>query len=150
MKFKELPEGYYYVHKIADTVYVERLENPEAYPRYITELEAVKVEHDGRHYHKHGELLDDMEIEFKTYEDVRKERKSTGARHSHITRRLKKNEPLTGKTLELALELVDARGDDDFSKCLRGIGNKMKAGQPLNEYENHLMIDMVLPHTRLG
>lgn len=29
MKFKELPEGYYFIHGINDTVYVERLEAPE-------------------------------------------------------------------------------------------------------------------------
>ncbi len=84
------------------------------------------------------------------YEERKKERKSRGASYGHITRRLKRNEPLTGKTLELALELVDVPGDSDFFKSLRSIAVKMKASEPLSEYECSILIDMVLPHARLG
>jgi len=47
-----------------------------------------------------------MEAEHKTFDEVKKERKSRSARISHITRRLNANEPLKGKTLELALDIL--------------------------------------------
>lgn len=148
MKFKELPEGHYFIHAVRDTVYVQRLENPETAPRYVLELDTTKVVHDGRQYRKNGALLDDLEVEFKTYEDMRKERKSRGASYSHVTRRLRAKEPLKGKTLELALSLVGdgERGDE----LMNGIAKKLNAGQPLTDYELHIMVDMVLPHGRLG
>lgn len=151
MKFKELPEGYYFIHRINNaTVYVERLENPEAQPTYIIELDSIKVVHDGRQYMKKKQILDDLEVEFKTYEDLRKERKSRGTSYGHITRRLLKNEPLKGRSLELALELVNVQGTDKNSQAIRKIGDKLKAGQRLDEYESHLMIDVLLVHARLS
>jgi hypothetical protein len=84
------------------------------------------------------------------YEEKRKERKSNGARYSHITRRLNNNEPLTGKTLELALELVNVIGDDEQSKFIRNIGTKLKTGQQLDEYEHHIMVDVLMLHARLS
>lgn len=83
-------------------------------------------------------------------EEERNERKSRGASYGHIKRKLNKNEPLTGKNLELALELVDVIGDDEHSKFLRNVGVKLKAGQPLDEYEHHIMVDVLLLHVRLG
>ena len=81
-------------------------------------------------------------------EEVQKERKSRGAKYSHVTRRLNANEPLTGKTLELALDLVgDGTGSD---KYLNSIATKLKAGEPLSEYEHHIMVDVVLVHERLA
>jgi hypothetical protein len=126
------------------------LENPETQPSYIIELETIKVVHDGRQYHKKGQILDDMEVEFKTYEDMRKERKSRGTSYGHVKRRLLKNEPLKGKTLELALELVDVHGTDKTSQAIRKIGDKLRTGQQLDEYESHLMIDVLLVHARLS
>lgn len=84
------------------------------------------------------------------YEEKRKERKSRGASYGHVKRRLLNNEPLTGKTLELALELVNVNGDDEYSRFVRNIGVKMSAGQPLSEYEIHIMVDVLLLHARLG
>ena len=150
MKFKELPEGHYFIRGITNTVFVEKLESPETSPKYITELETIKVVHDGRSYRKNGEILDEMEVEFKTYEEMRKERKARGASYGHVKRRLLKNEPLKGKTLELALDLVDVNGDDDLSKMGRNIGTKLRKGQPLDEYELHVMVDVILVHARLG
>jgi hypothetical protein len=46
-------------------------------------------------------------------EDERK-RRSTGAKFSHIKRSLLKREPLSEKTLKLALEVVNVQGDSDF------------------------------------
>jgi hypothetical protein len=70
--------------------------------------------------------------------------------YDEIKRCLSSNEPLTGKTLELALDLVDVHGDDDNSRLIRNIGVKMKAGQQLNEYEHHLLVDVLMLHAQLG
>jgi hypothetical protein len=67
-------------------------------------------------------------------------RKQVSARCGHVTRRLARKEPLTGKVLEFALEVV---GDSDE------IGAKLKAGEQLTDYELHLMLDVYLLHYRL-
>lgn len=106
---------------------------------------------------KEGHPLSDYEIYLMNdrvssmdYEEKRKERKSRGASYGHITRRLNNNEPLTGKTLELALELVDVIGEDEQSKFVKNIGTKLKAGQPLDEYEHHILVDVLMLHARLS
>lgn len=82
--------------------------------------------------------------------EKQKERKSRGAGYGHIKRKLNNNEPLTGKTLELALELVDVVGEDEQSKFVRNIGNKLKEGKALDEYEYHILVDVLMLHARLG
>ena len=95
--------------------------------------------------HVMNDLISNMD-----YEEKRKERKSRGARYGHITRRLSRNEPLTGKTLELALELVNVYGDDEQSRFVRNIGVKMQAGQPLDQYEYHIVVDVLMVHEKFG
>lgn len=96
-------------------------------------------------------VMDDL-ISNMDYEERRKARKSIGASYGHIKRRLLGNEPLNGKTLELALELVPYRtptnGPND--ELINSISNKLNAGQPLNEYELHIMVDVLLLHAQLG
>lgn len=153
MKFQELPEGYYYITSSNQfTVYVQKLENPESMPSYVLELDTIKVVHDGRSYNNKGSLfpkkLDGMNVEHKTFDEVKKERKSRGAKISHITRRLNANERLTGKTLELALSLIgDGNSGDSFYDH---IAKKLIDGQPLTEYEHHMMVDVRLVHTRVS
>lgn len=89
-------------------------------------------------------------INNRDFEDKRKQRKSRGASYGHLTRRLKKNEPLKGKTLELALELTAVHGDDELSRLVRNMRVKMQAGQPLDEYEYHIMVEVLMLHSRLG
>ena len=153
MKFKELPEGYYYITGFRDAVCVQKLEAPETQPRYVLELDAIKVVHDGRQYRKNGRVLDEMTVEFKTFDEMKKERKARGASYGHVKRRIMANEPLKGKTPELALELVTPAGpvrDDENSKLMNSIAKKLNAGEPLGEYERHIMVDVVLLHARLG
>ena len=69
----------------------------------------------------------------------RAERKKISTKCGHVKRCLSQNEPLTGKVLKFALSVVD--GD---------IADKLKAGQPLSDYELHLMLDVYLLHKRLG
>lgn len=84
------------------------------------------------------------------FEEKQKERRSKSASYGHITRKLNNNESLTGKTLELALDLVDVIGDDEHSKFIRNIGTKLKEGKPLDEYEHHILVDVLILHARLG
>jgi hypothetical protein len=72
--------------------------------------------------------------------------KSISAMCGHVKRRLNQNEPLEGKVLEFALSLI-GETDDDF---LNGIAEKLKAGEKLDDYEHHTMVDVILLHVRLG
>jgi hypothetical protein len=68
-------------------------------------------------------------------------RKWISTKCGHVKRYLRRNERLTGKTLEFALTVV---GEDSE------IGEKLKAGEALTEYERHLVLDVWLLHRRLG
>lgn len=72
--------------------------------------------------------------------------KAISAKCGHVKRRLKQNEPLEGKVLEFALSVIGETSDE----FLRGIADKLKAGEKLSEYEHHIMVDVLLLHTRLG
>ncbi len=74
--------------------------------------------------------------------------KSASARYGHIKRRLLRGEPLSRDLLELALDLVGDGGSGD--KLTDGIANKLIAGKPLDDYELHIMVDVLLLHARLG
>lgn len=86
------------------------------------------------------------------HELAKKERKARGASYSHITRGIRSGKPLTGKSLELALEIFtpsEARpGDKNYELCL-AISKKLEAGQPLSPEEAY-HADMILLHSRLG
>ena len=77
--------------------------------------------------------------------------RSFSARCSHVTRRLNAEEPLTGKVLETALEVIENGrrrfSDGDF---LDGIVKKLIAGEKLGEYEYHIIVDVLLLHIRLS
>ncbi|WP_460139653.1 hypothetical protein [Pseudomonas sp. S2_E01] len=72
--------------------------------------------------------------------------KSISAKCGHVKRRLNQNEPLEGKVLEFALDIVGETGDD----FLNGIAEKLKAGEKLDDYEHHFMVDVLLLHVKLG
>lgn len=72
--------------------------------------------------------------------------KEISTKCGHVKRRLNQNEPLEGKVLDFALSLI-GETDDDF---MNGIAEKLKAGDKLDEYELHIMVDVVLLHARLG
>jgi hypothetical protein len=158
MKFKELPEGLYQITQVnqsANTVFVMPFENPEGWPLSIVMPQPIEVVHDGRSYNDMGYFfpknLDQMDPEFKSFGEVKKERKSYSARLSHITRGLQAGEPLTGKTLELALSLVtcdDPKAGINSDPTYLGIAKKLREGLPLSDYETHLMVDVRLVHER--
>lgn len=76
------------------------------------------------------------------------ESKSMSVRLGHVKRRLKRGEALTGKHLELALEVV-GNGNTGHSQTDR-IAHQLEAGQGLDAYEMHLMLDVFLLHARLS
>jgi hypothetical protein len=68
-------------------------------------------------------------------------RKWVSTKCGHVKRYLTQNQRLTGKTLEFALTVV---GEDSE------VGEKLKAGTPLTDYETHLVLDVWLLHKRLS
>ena len=85
--------------------------------------------------------------------EKRARRKKISAKCGQVSRRLLRNEPLKGKTLEFALSLVepiDGKTDSEFGKFLNTIANKLKSGQPLSDYEVHIMVDVILLNARLS
>ena len=75
----------------------------------------------------------------RTHEE-KKERKRFATLCGHVTRRLMKDERLTGNMLELA---IAASGEDSTAE-------KLRKGEPLTDYEKHLIIDVGLLHMRLA
>lgn len=72
--------------------------------------------------------------------------RSFSARCGHITRRLKANQPLTGKVLKLALDIIDEI--DHPGAEIDAIRKKIRTGAQLSDYESHIMIDAVLVSKR--
>ena len=68
------------------------------------------------------------------------DRKRLATLCGHVLRRLKNNERLTGNVLDLA---VSAAFDEKTAEKLRN-------GDPLDDYEKHLIVDVGLLHMRLG
>ncbi len=77
---------------------------------------------------------------------------SIAAKCGHVTRRLRQNKPLTGKVLEFALSVIGdgQKSDGTVDPFNKGIADKLKAGQPLSEYEYHILVEVVLLHVRLS
>lgn len=158
VKFPELPEGLYQITQVdnsINTVFLQSFDNPDNIPLSIIFPQPIEVVHDGRSYNDKGYFfpknLDDFQAEFKSFADVAKERKVMGARWSHVTRRLLKNEPLKGKTLDLALSLVtcdDPKAGVNSDPFAQGIAKKLVAGEPLGEYEIHMMVDVWMVHAK--
>lgn len=102
-----------------------------------------------------ADKTDIVEALFKEFEEWdsparRLERKRFGAQCSHVTRRLMRDEPLTGKVLEFALGFFGKRVDGAADPFYDGIVDKLKAGTPLDDYEKHILIDVRMLHARLG
>jgi hypothetical protein len=72
--------------------------------------------------------------------DEKAERKKFAALCGHVTRRLMKNERLIGNVLDLA---VSAAFEESTAEKLRN-------GEPLSDYEKHLIVDVALLHMRLA
>lgn len=71
--------------------------------------------------------------------------------HRLLSELIIKNEPLKGKMLNLALKIIDESyiGFSD-AQFLDTIKDKLTAGQPLNDYEQHIIVDVLLLHNKLA
>ena len=88
-------------------------------------------------------------------EEEKKAKKLYSARKGHVKRRLSRNQPLTGELLEFAIDIVMPhpeamkRFEDEGSKDKQTLFNleiarKLRAGEPLNDYESSMMLDIWL------
>ncbi|MFO9661712.1 hypothetical protein SDC35_12300 [Legionella pneumophila serogroup 1] len=97
---------------------------------------------------------DEIESYYKRFPDERNQFDNMvlldNSNFTNIKQCLANNERLTGKELEIALDLVDVLGDDEQSRFVRNIGIKMKAGEPLDEYEYHVLVDVLMLHQQLS
>ena len=69
---------------------------------------------------------------------------------SHITRQLSKDGKLSSKTLEFALSIIEAQKEYPNDKLLNSIHEKLSTKQNLNDYELHIIVDVLLVHKRLN
>jgi hypothetical protein len=79
------------------------------------------------------------------------ERKRYGAKLSHVTRHLNEKKPMTGKVLETALRLVtcdDPTAGINSDPFFQKIAKKMIAGEPLDDYEYHMVVDVHMVHSK--
>lgn len=71
------------------------------------------------------------------------------AKCGHVTRRLKRDEPLTGKVLDFAISVIDENRKGANDDLLKGMADKLTAGRRLSDYELHILLDVLLLHKRL-
>jgi hypothetical protein len=90
-------------------------------------------------------VTEDGEIEIETPWDNMELDKSLVARCSHVTRRIVRGEPLTGKVLETALDAIDFARRGKADEFLETIAGKLNEGKELNDYESHFMREAILP-----
>lgn len=76
-------------------------------------------------------------------------RKSHSARCGHVKRRIEAKERLTGKTLDFALEVLGTQRHSSNDQFLYNIAEKLKKGIPLDDYEEHIMVDVILVHSKI-
>jgi hypothetical protein len=74
--------------------------------------------------------------------------KSFSARIGHIKRKINQGECLKGKTLELALQILNEKNMNN-DKMFDGIGEKLKLGQKLTDYEYHIFVEIVMKNKKL-
>lgn len=79
----------------------------------------------------------------------RARKKAVATQCGHVTRRLINGERLTGKVLAFALDVVSDEGAPPGS-TERAIAEKLKKGKKLDDYEAHVLVDVLLLHTRLN
>lgn len=81
-------------------------------------------------------------------EDNTKERKSISAKCGHVLKAIKSKKPLSKKTLEFALQVIDEQ--ESSSNDNLELKRKLINGIPLSDYEIHIMEEGYLLHKKLG
>ncbi len=75
--------------------------------------------------------------------------KSISTKCGSIKRYLNKNKQLTGELLLFAIDLIESSNFSD-DELLKTISSKLSTGKGLDDYEYHIMVDVLLPHKKLG
>lgn len=78
-----------------------------------------------------------------------REKRSWSAKCGHIKRRISADEPLKGKTLVFALELLKSESFSD-NDMIKTISEKIKKGDNLSNYEKSILEDAILTHAKLS
>lgn len=78
-----------------------------------------------------------------------KEKRSWSAKCGHIKRKIFANEPLKGKTLKFALQVLEA-SKQSKNDIIVTISDKIRKGEDLNDYEKSMMEDAILTHSKLS
>jgi len=71
------------------------------------------------------------------------------ARCGHVKRQLVQRKCLGGKVLEFAIVVIDESVSTSNDELLSGMKEKLRAGQPFDDYELHIMLDVLLRHRKL-
>jgi len=85
-------------------------------------------------------MIDRQDLCLEETPEQKVERRRLSTLCGHVSRRLHRNERLTGNVLELAMS---AAFEEETVERLR-------KGEPLNDYEKHLIVDVALVHMRLA
>ncbi len=78
------------------------------------------------------------------------DRKSHSARCGHVRHCILSGASMSKKVLDFALAVIESsrNGFSDMA-FLDGIARKLEQQAPLSEYERHIMVDVLLLHSRL-
>lgn len=85
-------------------------------------------------------LMDELRLMPQPTAEEKAERKRFATLCGHVSRRLNNDELLTGNVLELAVSAAFEEATAD----------KLRKGEPLDDYGKHLIIDVALLHMRLS
>jgi len=77
-----------------------------------------------------------------------KEVRSWSARCGHVKRRISADEPLKGKTLVFALDLLKSTTSSD-NEIIKIISEKIQKGDILSDYEKSIIEDAILTHSKM-
>ena len=75
---------------------------------------------------------------------------SNSAKCGHIKRCINNYEPLKGKVLAFAIEIIEEDRNGEKDEILSGMTKNLKAGKALTQYERHIMLDVLLPKKKLN
>lgn len=76
--------------------------------------------------------------------------KSIRTQCAEVKQRIKQNVPLKEELLDFAISIITQVRKAEGNVLLDGMIEKLRAGKPLEDYERHILIDVLLLHTRLG
>ena len=76
-------------------------------------------------------------------------RRSNSTKCGHVKRCLNNDEHLKGNVLKFALEVIESATGFSDKEFLNTMAMKLRTGQNLDDYEHHIMVDVLLLHHKL-